>query len=111
MLREWNKETILSIFAEVETFCGRAGQDPVYSPVTIVLDFRVEFYDSRYSALNSGFSTLSMVVLMVTKFMTSQKPALPRYTATWDVNIVLCRLPALAHCTLIDVTTAHSQTV
>ena len=83
--------------------------NPIYTTVGVVLDFLTNLFEAAhsYSSINTARSALSTVVILqdetttvgkhplICKFMKGvfhERPALPRYQATWDVQIVLNRL-------------------
>ena len=84
-------------------FASDRNIDPFQPSVAYVLDFLADYFQNTgYSALNTARSALSSFIFvnnlpvgkhaLVVRFMKgafNMKPSFPRYTVTWDVNIVL----------------------
>jgi len=94
-------------------FCSSRSQNPLQADVGPVLHFLTEQYDKYnlgYSALNTARCALSSFLVipgghtvgthpLISRFMKGAfqlRPALPRYTAIWDVKIVLDYLQTLS---------------
>lgn len=89
-------------------FCSQRQIDSLRAPVTRVLDFLTELYNTGlgYSAINTARSAISSILLstgavsfgshpLVVRFLRgvyNSRPSLPRYTEIWDVRIVLDKL-------------------
>lgn len=98
-LRKWNK------------FCARKHYDPFTASVNEVIEFLTELFCAglSYSAINTARSALSTVVntksdktvgahSRVVRFMKGVfelRTPMPRYSATWDVSVVLNYLRSL----------------
>ena len=94
-------------------FCGRWEADPFRPPINIVLEFLyVMFHESSiaYRTLNVIRSAVSAVAKvegapagqhpLVSRFMKAAqnlRPAMPRYTHTWDPDTVLTYISGLGH--------------
>ena len=95
-----------------QLFCHRRQVDVFSPPITEVLLFLTELYDTgaSYSTLNSARSALSTIVTLpgnisvgshplVVRFLKGvfqSRPALPKYTSIWDVKVVLSFLKTLS---------------
>lgn len=92
-------------------FCVKKQIDSVQPSVNDVLHFLTVLYDKKlqYSAINTARSALSTFIFinnvpvgqlpLVCRFMKgvfNERPALPRYKSTWDVNKVLNYLRSLS---------------
>ena len=93
-------------------YCSEHNYSLLQPPVHAVLDFLLHLFNSRnlgYSAINTARSALSTFITidnvpvgqhrLVVRFMRSvflKKPALPRNSVTWDVDIVLQYLRKLS---------------
>ena len=93
-------------------FCNKRKIDPVSPTVNTVIEFLTILYEDglQYSALNTARSAISTVVTLaadvsvgkhplVTRFMKGVfqlRPALPRYTETWNVGVVIKYLSNMA---------------
>lgn len=85
-------------------YCGQREIDPLLPSVLDTIDFLAELFDSGigYSSMNTARCALSAYITLpngttlgthplVKRLMRgifTLKPALPRYSSTWDVNIV-----------------------
>ena len=93
------------------SFCSAGTINPIQPSVNDVLEFLYQQYSLGigYSALNTARSALSAIISInnvpvgqipiVYRFMKgvfNERPALPRYNVTWDVNIVLNYLKTLS---------------
>lgn len=93
-------------------FCSEQQVPPVSPHVSVLLDFLTGLFNKglSYSAINTAKSAVNMFVStctgkaffssdgLVSKFMRgvfTQRPALPKYAATWDTAIVLKYLRSL----------------
>ena len=99
-------------------FCSRRSVDPISPTINQVLEFFTELYDNNcgYSALNSARSALSALISfpgdlsignhpLITRFLKGVfqiRPALPRYSSIWDVNVVLKYLKSEAPATRLS---------
>lgn len=85
--------------------------DPMQGSLSDGLDFLQELYEKglKYSAINTARSALSSILIvdnvpfgkheLVCRFMKgifTLRPALPRYSAIWDVNVVLTYLETMS---------------
>lgn len=92
-------------------FCHRRKITPLCPNGDTLLEFLTELYDNGYSytALNSARSAVSAILFdkeksigelpIICKFLRgvfNTRPQMPRYTMTWDVNIVLSFLKLLS---------------
>lgn len=101
-----------------QNFCSRRSVDPISPTINQVLEFFTELYDNNcgYSALNSARSALSALISLpgdlsignhplITRFLKGVfqiRPALPRYSSIWDVNVVLKYLKSVAPATRLS---------
>ena len=99
-----------------QTFCLQEGLDPVFPNTETLLNFLYSLYVSGlgYSAINtaksavtslSNISTGALKTQLISRFMKgifNDRPALPRYQHTWDINLVLSYLDTLPLCSLDD---------
>ena len=112
ILRGWRQSTKKQYVVHLDRwkrFCDGRVCNPIYTTVGVVLDFLTNLFEAAhsYSSINTARSALSTVVILqdetttvgkhplICKFMKGvfhERPALPRYQATWDVQIVLNRL-------------------
>ena len=85
--------------------CGTRERNPIESSVKHVLEFFTSLYenDASYSSINTAKSALLTIVsvdgskqwnnqsdiLRFFKGIFNLKPPKPRYTSTWDVDILL----------------------
>ena len=92
-------------------WCSARGSDPISGPVSEVANFLAEFHEEGYqsSSLNVFRSAISSVhdkvdgdevgkhptITRLLKGAFHERPPLPRYTFTWDVNKVLQYLKSL----------------
>ena len=88
-----------------ERFCYQRGIDPISPSIADGLQFLTNLFHNGlgYSAINTARSALSTVISLsggitfgshplvcrLLKGVYTERPALPRYNVTWDVNIVL----------------------
>ncbi|XP_064631964.1 uncharacterized protein LOC135490622 [Lineus longissimus] len=111
ILRSWRGGTRVgydSYLRKWESFCLRHGCDQRHPSVSKVLDFLLQLYKTGlgHSALNCARSALSTIIIFpgnvpcgqhkrVCQFLQgvfNERPSLPRYTVTWDINLVLLYL-------------------
>ena len=87
-----------------DTYCSKLGVSPQFASIANGLNFLSECYEQgySYSALNTARSALSTVIMLpstntfgshplvvrLLKGVFNKRPSLPRYTPTWDINIV-----------------------
>ena len=108
IIASWRTSTKKSYRSAIQKwviFCSRTKSNPLLATVATILDCLTEEFDkgSSYSTLNTLRSALSAIITpingtpigahpLITRFMAgvfNLRPALPRYTFTWDVNVVL----------------------
>ncbi|XP_071797703.1 uncharacterized protein [Asterias amurensis] len=108
IISSWRTSTKKSYRSAIQKwvlFCARTKSDPLRATVAVILDCLTEEFDkgSSYSTLNTLRSALSAILApidgtpigslpLIKRFMTgvfNMRPAIPRYTCTWDVNTVL----------------------
>ena len=96
-------------------YCNRLSTDPFNTSVHTALNFLADQYhtqDLGYSAVNTARSALSAILTLtdspgvtfgshklVARFMKGifvERPSLPRYSVTWDVDIVLDYLKTIS---------------
>jgi hypothetical protein len=104
-------------------FCTEQGASPFRPSISVVLDFLTSLFHSGigYSGINTARSALSTVITLegnialgshplVCRFMKGvgeERPSLPRYTQTWDVQVVLSafrKQPLVQYISLKDLT-------
>lgn len=111
--REGTKQQYSVYLRKWCSFCSTRGIDPYKADIPQALDFMAGLFEQGlgYSAMNTVRSALSQVLQtpsgvsfgelpLVKQFMRGvyqEKPALPRYTTTWDVSILLKYLKTLPH--------------
>ena len=100
-----------SLFSKWYSWCDRRGSDPFSGPVSEVVNFLANLYSEgyKYNSLNSYRSAISSVhervegynvgqhplVTRLLKGVFNERPPLPKYSSTWDVQVVLNYLKAL----------------
>ena len=126
LMCSWRKSTRQQYKGYLELwtrFCLKNGFQPCAPQINEVIDYLLSLFKSGlgYSGINTARSALSSVLSLhdgvslgshplVIRFMKGvfeQRPSLPRYTATWDVNIVLSyfkALPLAEHLSLKELT-------
>ena len=88
-----------------ESWCAENGHEAINSPLSNILDFLASQYEQekQYRTINSYRSAISMthapiegvvvgkhpLVSRLMKGIYNQRPPQPRYTSTWDVQVVL----------------------
>ena len=88
-----------------QLYCSERQVDSISAPIEVGVNFLAELYDSGvgYSAVNTARSALSSYLVLpegcqfgthplvrrVMKGVFETRPSLPRYSATWDVAVVL----------------------
>ena len=103
--RDSTKKQYKTYLARWHQFSTKRSCDPLQPNVTDVIEFLTELFQSGigYSCLNTARSALSSVIIfsdntpdgshpLVARFMKGvfeRRPSLPKYTSTWDVNVVL----------------------
>ena len=103
--RESTKKQYRTYLARWHKFSTKWSCDPLQPTVTDVIEFLTELFHSGigYSCLNTARSALSTVIVfpdntpagshpLVVRLMKGvfeRRPSLPKYTSTWDVNVVL----------------------
>ena len=109
--RDSTKKQYKTYLARWHKFSTKRSCDPLQPTVTDVIEFLTELFQSGigYSCLNTARSALSSVIVfpdnkpvgshpLVVRFMKGvfeRRPSLPKYTSTWDVNVVLTFLRTL----------------
>ena len=123
ILRAWSKGTLKSygsVFQKWTAFCSQRKVDPLQGSLTNVLDFLTELFQSGagFSTLNTTRSALSAIMPSVDgrpvgehhliskllKGAKSVRPARPRYSVTWNPNIVTSYLKSCDNVTLKEIT-------
>ena len=100
-----------SYISKWTAYCHERKSDPVYSTIPEVLNFLTALFRSGlgYSAINTAKSALASLVVLpmgqvlgkdpvVMRYMKGifeKRPSLPRYSATWDVSLVLQHLQGM----------------
>ena len=100
-----------SLFGKWHSWCDRRGTDPFCGPVSEVVNFLAQLFAEGYSynSLNSYRSAISSVhekveglnvgqhplVTRLLKGAFNDRPHLPKYSSTWDVQVVLDHLHSL----------------
>lgn len=111
--REGTKQQYSVYLKKWCSFCSTRGINPYKADTPQALDFMAGLFEQGlgYSAMNTVRSALSQVLQtssgvsfgelpLVRQFMRGvyqEKPALPRYSITWDVSILLKYLKTLPH--------------
>ncbi|CAC5386194.1 unnamed protein product [Mytilus coruscus] len=114
ILQSWRQSTgkqYGTYFKRYMCFSNKKQTDPLDPSINTVLSFLSSLYDSglSYSAINTVKSAISSICSvtsgidigkhkLVTRYMRgifNARPSLPKYTETWDVNIVLDYLKSL----------------
>ena len=114
ILSSWRSKTnksYNSLFGRWHSWCHEHGHDPISGPVTNIANFLAELYSAgyQYNSLNSYQSAISSVHEKIDRYNTGQhptivrllkgvyndRPPLPRYSSTWNVQTVLDHLVAL----------------
>ena len=114
MLKSWRTKTNKaydSLFSKWYSWCGERDADPFSGPVKNVVNFLASLHKDgyQYNSINSYRSAISSVHEKVDGFSIGQhplvtkllkgvfhdRPPLPRYTATWKVDVVLGYLKSL----------------
>jgi len=121
MLASWRSKSSKSYdshFRKWASWCDERGCDPVSCPVSEIVNFLAFLHGEGYQSrsLNSFRSAISSVhdrvdgievgkhpmVARLLKGAFHARPPLPRYTATWDVQIVLQYLEGLGPSTTLS---------
>ena len=101
------KKQYKTYLARWHQFSTKRSCDPLQPTLTDVIEFLTELFQSGigHSCLNTARSALSFVNNtpagihpLVARFMKGvfeRRPSLPKYTSTWDVNVVLTYLRTL----------------
>ena len=108
LLKSWRTKTNRSydsLFRKWHSWCHSRGSDPCSGPVKEVVNFLANLHDEGYTycSLNSYQSAISSVhervdgcpvgqhplVIRLMKGVFNDRPPLPRYTSTWNVQMVL----------------------
>ena len=114
ILSSWRSKTnksYNSLFGRWHSWCCEHGHDPISGPVTNIANFLAELYSAgyQYNLLNSYQSAISSVhekidgynagqhptIVRLLKGVYNDRPPLPRYSSTWNVQTVLDHLVAL----------------
>ena len=105
--------------AKWQAFCNEHKLDTFAPGIENAIEFLVSLYNSGlgYSAINTARSALSTVLILqngrkfgehplVCRYMRGifqLRPALPKYSETWDVNVVLTHLKTFAEAALLPI--------
>ena len=114
MLHSWRAKTNKSydsLFRKWHRWCCERSLDPISGPIADVVNFLASLHTEgySYSSVNSYRSAISSVheqvdgydagkhplVMRALKGVYHDRPPLPRYTSTWNVNMVLDYLVSL----------------
>ena len=114
MLNSWRTKTNKSydsLFRKWHCWCDQQGFDPISGPVTNVVNFFASLHKEgyQYNSVNAYRSAISSVhekvdghdvgkhplVVRMLKGIYHDRPPLPRYTCTWNVQTVLKYLDSL----------------
>ena len=114
ILKSWRSKTSKSydsLFGQWNRWCSERGSDPFSGPVSEVANFLASLYQKgyQYNSINVYRSAISSVhekvdgisigqhpiITRLVKGIFNVRPPLPRYSNTWDVQIVLNFLQAL----------------
>ncbi len=110
MLKAWRKGTqkqYNTYLKDWGLYCHSAGCNRLSAPLKVGVNFLAD--KVGYSVVNTARSTLSSVITLpdgssfgkhpmvkrLLKGVFEDKPSLPRYSKTWDLNVVLCYLRTL----------------
>lgn len=121
--KSWRSSTesaYASAWRQWSSWCAERNLHPISAPVSEILDFLLEQFDAgkQYRTINTVRSAISMTHSevdgvqvgqhpLVTRFLKgvfNSRPAAPRYSSTWDVNIVLSYLGSLPDNTSLPLT-------
>ena len=121
--KSWRSSTesaYASAWRQWSSWCAERNLHPISAPVSGILDFLLEQFDAgkQYRTINTVRSVISMTHSevdgvqvgqhpLVTRFMKgvfNSRPPAPRYSSTWDVNIVLSYLRSLPDNTSLPLT-------
>ena len=108
LLKSWRSKTSKSydsLFRRWASWCHELSADPFSAPVTDVANFLVDLHSKgyKYNSINAYRSAISSVhekvegsdvgqhptISRLMKGIFNDRPPLPRYTSTWDVQTVL----------------------
>ena len=114
VLAAWRENTQCryeAVITQWEDFCSREGCDPIYIPVSNMINFMAERYTDgtgyrtaclNRSALNSYVTITEGMTLtdhpLVRRFVAgvfNTRPPMPRYVQVWDIGIVISYLRGL----------------
>ena len=114
MLASWrskSSQTYDSLFSKWIRWCGERNRDPISGPIADVANFLAHLFEEGYQSrsLNSFRSAISSVhdpvdgvevgkhptISRLLKGAFHTRPPLPRYTSTWNVQVVLQYLEGL----------------
>ena len=109
--RDTTESAYSSVWRKWNSWCVTRDLYPISAPLSEILDFLLEEYNTgkQYRTLNTIRSAISMthsevdgvrvgqheIVSRFMKGIFNSRPPLPRYTSTWDVDIVLKYLSLL----------------
>ena len=121
--KSWRSSTesaYASAWRQWSSWCAERNLHPISAPVSEILDFLLEQFDAgkQYCTINTVQSAISMTHSevdgvqvgqhpLVTRFLKgvfNSRPPAPRYSSTWDVNIVLSYLGSLPDNTSLPLT-------
>ena len=113
MLKAWRQGTQKqydTYLKEWALYCNSTGCDPLSAPLYVGINYLADLAGRvGYSAVNTARSALSSVITLrdgssfgkhpmvkrLLKGVFEDKPSLPRYGKTWDLNVLLCFLRTL----------------
>ena len=108
ILNSWrseNSRSYDSLFGQWNRWCSEQGSDPFSGPIREVANFLASLYQEgyQYNSVNSYGSAISSVhdkadgvpvgqhpiITRLIKGIFNVRPPIPRYSSTWDVQLVL----------------------
>ena len=108
MLASWrtkSSQSYESLFGKWARWCAERGRNPISGPIADIANFLAHLHEAGYqsrslnayrSAISSVHDTVDGVEVgkhpMISRLLKGayhSRPPLPRYTATWDVQVVL----------------------
>ena len=108
MLKSWQCKTNRSYDSLFRSWCSKQGSNPVSGPINDFINFLASLFKEgyQYNSIDAYRSAISSVheqvdgvdvgkhplVMRALKGMFHDRPPLPRYTSTWNVDLVLNRL-------------------
>jgi len=100
--KSWRNKTNKSLFDKWHSWCVEQSFDPFSGPVTNVANFLAQLFADgyQYSSINSYRSAISSMHekvnghnvghnTLIYRLLFHDRPSLPRYSSTWNVQTVL----------------------